>query len=65
MNYLAILLIRLLFFLVLVFLFFPPHDGLGLVLFTTQVVSVRQTGSPHHFSVNTSGIPSKKKQLEK
>ena len=44
----AVLLVRLL----LPLLLLPPsspHDGLRLVLLATQVVPVRQAGSPHHF----------------
>lgn len=31
----------------------PPNDGLCLILFAAQVVSVGQAGTPHHFPVNT------------
>jgi len=26
-----------------------PHDGFGLILFPAEIVSVGETGSPHHF----------------
>lgn len=53
MNHLVVLLIRLFLFFILLLPASPPHDGLCLVLFTAQVVSVRQAGAPHHFSVDT------------
>lgn len=33
----------------------PPHDGLRLVLFAAQVVSVGQAGTPHHLPVGRLG----------
>lgn len=46
-----VLLVRLFLLLLLLLSASPPHDGLRLVLFTAQVVSVGQAGTPHHFTV--------------
>lgn len=53
-KHLAIFLVRLLLLLVSLLSPSPPHDGFRLVLFATQVMSVRQARSPHHFPVDTS-----------
>lgn len=52
-NNRVVLLIGLLLLIILLLPPSPPHDGLRLVLFAAQVVSVRQAGTPHHFSADT------------
>lgn len=51
------------FFFILVFLLpaSPPHDGLRLVLLAAKVVSVGQTGSPHHLPANEETLVESKK----